>query len=152
MTRGASRAHPLRGSPQARGARPVRFGPARVAGETAIRACPSCAARLFRLRESGDAGRPGRRPARDGGGGGTPPLAADRSVPGAILPDNQAFHPAIEVLAAEDFFLESHRRIFSRMIELSESSRPIDLITLHEGLERTGDLEAEAGARAPGGR
>lgn len=70
---------------------------------------------------------------------------AERSVLGAILLDNQAFHPAIEVLAAEDFFLDSHRRIFTRMIELSESSRPIDLITLHEELERAGELEAAGG-------
>ena len=71
---------------------------------------------------------------------------AERSVLGAILLDNQAFHPAIEVLGAEDFFLDSHRRIFTRMIELSESSRPIDLITLHEELERAGELEAAGGS------
>jgi replicative DNA helicase len=73
-------------------------------------------------------------------------LEAERSVLGAILLDNQAFHPAIEVVDSADFFLDSHRRIFSRMIALSEENRAIDLITLHEELERAGELEAAGGS------
>ncbi|MFQ5663215.1 MAG: replicative DNA helicase [Terriglobia bacterium] len=72
-------------------------------------------------------------------------LEAERSVLGAILLDNEAFHPAIEVLQPADFFLDSHRRIFARMIELSEANRAIDLITLNEELDRTAELEAAGG-------
>ena len=73
-------------------------------------------------------------------------LDAERSVLGAILLDNDAFHPSIEILEPADFSLDSHRRIFTRMITLSESRRPIDMITLSEELERTGELEAVGGS------
>jgi len=73
-------------------------------------------------------------------------LEAERSVLGAILLDNEAFHPAIEILDSADFFLDSHRRLFTRMIGLSEENRAIDLITLHEELDRAGELEAAGGS------
>ncbi len=73
-------------------------------------------------------------------------LDAERSVLGAILLDNEAFHPAIEILEPADFSLDAHRRIFTRMVTLSESRRPIDMITLSEELERTGELEAVGGS------
>ena len=73
-------------------------------------------------------------------------LDAERSVLGAILLDNDAFHPAIEILEAADFSLDSHRRIFTRMVALSEKRQPIDLITLSEELERAGELEGAGGS------
>ncbi|MBI4466685.1 MAG: replicative DNA helicase [Acidobacteria bacterium] len=73
-------------------------------------------------------------------------LDAERSVLGAILLDNQAFHPVIEILEPADFFLDGHRRIFARMIKLSEETHAIDLVTLHEELDRAGELEAAGGS------
>ena len=69
-------------------------------------------------------------------------VQAERSILGAILLDNLAYNQAAEHLRAEDFSLDSHRRIYSRMIDLAESSRPIDMITLIEELERRKELEA----------
>ena len=69
-------------------------------------------------------------------------VEAERSILGAILLDNHAFNEAAEHLKAEDFSLDSHRRIYSRMVELADSSRPIDLITLAEELDRRKELEA----------
>ena len=69
-------------------------------------------------------------------------VEAERSILGAILLDNHAFNEAAEHLKAEDFSLDSHRRIYSRMVELADSSRPIDLITLAEELDRCKELEA----------
>jgi replicative DNA helicase len=69
-------------------------------------------------------------------------VQAERSILGAILLDNLAYSQAAEHLRPEDFSLDSHRRIYSRMIDLAESSRPIDLITLVEELERCKELEA----------
>ncbi len=71
---------------------------------------------------------------------------AERSVLGAILLDNFAFNQAAEVLRAEDFSLDSHRRIFGRMMDLNESGRPIDLVTLSEELGRRKELESVGGA------
>jgi replicative DNA helicase len=69
-------------------------------------------------------------------------VEAERSILGAILLDNLAYHQAAEHLKPEDFSLDSHRRVYSRMMDLAESSRPIDMITLVEELERRKELEA----------
>lgn len=72
-------------------------------------------------------------------------LEAERSVLGAILLDNQALNPALELLRADDFFLDAHRRIFGRMVGLSETNRAIDLVTLADELTRAGEIEAVGG-------
>jgi replicative DNA helicase len=69
-------------------------------------------------------------------------VEAERSILGAILLDNLAYNQAAEHLKPEDFSLDSHRRIYSRMVELAETSRPIDMITLIEELDRVKELEA----------
>jgi replicative DNA helicase len=66
----------------------------------------------------------------------------ERSILGAILQDNFLYNEAAEHLRVEDFMLDSHRRIYQRMVDLAESSRPIDMITLVEELERHRDLQA----------
>ncbi len=71
---------------------------------------------------------------------------AERSVLGAILLDNSAYNQAAAVLTSEDFSLDSHRRLFLRITDLSEHSRPIDLVTLSEELMRHNELEAVGGA------
>jgi replicative DNA helicase len=72
-------------------------------------------------------------------------IEAERSILGAILLDNLSFNQAAEHLKPEDFLLDSHRRIYSRMVDLAESSRAIDLITLAEELDRHGESEAIGG-------
>jgi replicative DNA helicase len=69
-------------------------------------------------------------------------VEAERSILGAILLDNLAYNQAAEHLKPEDFSLDSHRRVYSRMVDLAESSKPIDLITLVEELDRHKELEA----------
>src|SRR5580700_2176534 len=69
-------------------------------------------------------------------------IDAERSILGAVLLDNHAFNDAAEHLKPEDFSIDSHRRIYSRMMDLAESSRPIDIITLVEELEQKKDLQA----------
>jgi replicative DNA helicase len=69
-------------------------------------------------------------------------IEAERSILGAILLDNFSYNQAAEHLRPEDFSLDSHRRIYGRMIDLAESSRPIDIITLVEELDRNKELQA----------
>src|SRR6185295_10676096 len=69
-------------------------------------------------------------------------VEAERSILGAILLDNFSYNQAAEHLKPEDFSLDSHRRIYSRMMDLAESARPIDMITLVEELDRRKELEA----------
>ncbi|HTK95876.1 MAG TPA: replicative DNA helicase [Terriglobales bacterium] len=70
---------------------------------------------------------------------------AERSILGAILLDNFLFNQAAETLKADHFALDSHRRIYSRMMELAEHNKPIDIITLTEELGRRKEVEAVGG-------
>lgn len=71
---------------------------------------------------------------------------AERSILGAILLDNTVCNQAIELLRREDFFLDSHRRIFEKMIAITERVMPIDMITLSDELRRAGEFEQIGGA------
>jgi replicative DNA helicase len=72
-------------------------------------------------------------------------LEAERSVLGAILLHNDAFNLAAEVIDAKDFFRDAHRRIFDKMVKLSERGDAIDLVTLKEELGRAGELDEIGG-------
>jgi replicative DNA helicase len=73
-------------------------------------------------------------------------LEAEQSVLGAILLDNMAMAKAMEVITEEDFYRGAHRKIFTAMLDLSETGEAIDQITLTEHLKRKGDLESVGGA------
>jgi replicative DNA helicase len=73
-------------------------------------------------------------------------LEAERSVLVAILLHNDAFNQAAEIIDSNDFFRDAHRRIFEKMILLSERRHAIDLVTLKEELGRTGEVDEVGGA------
>ena len=73
-------------------------------------------------------------------------LEAEQSVLGAILIENSAINKALEILRPTDFYKESHRKIFSAMIDLSERNEGIDLVTLVEQLKLKDHLEAAGGS------
>jgi replicative DNA helicase len=73
-------------------------------------------------------------------------LEAERSILGAILLDDKALLVVFEHLKPQDFYLDSHRRIFEKMLLLMNNSKPIDLITLKEELQRATELESIGGA------
>ena len=72
-------------------------------------------------------------------------LEAERCVLGAVLINNHAFNQASEIIDSEDFYRDAHRRIFDRMVSLSERSLPIDLVTLKDELGRAGELDDVGG-------
>lgn len=57
---------------------------------------------------------------------------AEKTILGAILLDNAAHSEVAEKIVADEFSLDSHRRIFVAMCALKKEVRPIDLITLQE--------------------
>lgn len=73
-------------------------------------------------------------------------LEAERALLGSVLLDNSALNTAIEFVNKDDFFSESHRLIFEKMLELSEKSRTIDFVTLSEEFSKDGKLEKAGGA------
>ncbi len=66
----------------------------------------------------------------------------ERVILGAMMSDPVAIVDATAKLQVDDFSLDSHRRIYSAMLELSELGHAIDLTTLAAVLERRKELEA----------
>jgi replicative DNA helicase len=72
-------------------------------------------------------------------------VEAERAILGAILLDNSSYPQAAEFLRADDFSLDSHRRIYLRMMELAETGRPVDFVTLTEQLGQHKEIESVGG-------
>ncbi len=70
---------------------------------------------------------------------------AEKTILGAILLDNAAHSEAAEKLEADDFSLDSHRRIYMRMSELMNEQRPVDIVTLANELSRHKEVESVGG-------
>jgi replicative DNA helicase len=77
----------------------------------------------------------------------TPPhsLEAERTVLGGILVHNEHLNVVLSVIAPEDFYLESHRKIIDRIIALVDKGLPVDLLSLTEEVQRAGILEEVGG-------
>jgi replicative DNA helicase len=73
-------------------------------------------------------------------------IEAEEALLGAILLDNTAIDRALELVAPDDFYRESHRKIMRAMVDLSQRSEPVDLITLADALKSRGELPAVGGA------
>ena len=74
-------------------------------------------------------------------------VEAEQSVLGAILIDNSALMTALELIGADDFYRESHRRVFHAMTELFDKSEAIDIITMTDHLSRKNELELVGGGQ-----
>jgi len=68
-------------------------------------------------------------------------LEAEQSVLGGILLENQALNTVLELLTVDDFYSESHRKIFAAVLDLSEKRDPCDLVTLSDALRNRNQLE-----------
>jgi replicative DNA helicase len=72
-------------------------------------------------------------------------IDAEQSVLGAILIDNSALMSTLELLSYEDFYKESHRKIFIGMTDLFDRNEPIDIVTLTDHLRKKNDLDVIGG-------
>ena len=70
---------------------------------------------------------------------------AEKTILGAILLDNAAHSEAAEKIEADDFSLDSHRRIYLRISELMDAQRAVDIVTLANELTRNKEIEAVGG-------
>src|SRR5208337_4906410 len=70
---------------------------------------------------------------------------SEKTILGAILLDNAAHSEASAKIKAEDFSLDSHRRIFECMTSLINDQRAVDIITLSNELTRTKEIETVGG-------
>jgi len=72
-------------------------------------------------------------------------LDAEKSVLGGILLDNNAVNSVLEVLTADDFYSDAHRKIFTAILELADRNEPSDLITLSSILRDRKELDGFGG-------
>ena len=70
-------------------------------------------------------------------------MEAEQSVLGAMLLSENCVLAAVEKLREEDFYVESHRRIWRAMYDLSALSKPVDLVTVTERMEQSAPLSLE---------
>jgi len=75
-------------------------------------------------------------------------VEAERAVLGSIILDNRAISRVRGIMLEEDFYYESHRRIYRSMIALKAKGEPIDPVTLGTNLLDSGELERVGGALA----
>jgi replicative DNA helicase len=73
-------------------------------------------------------------------------VEAEQSLLGALLIDNQAFDRVADVVSAEDFYRDDHRRIWRHVQRLVEASRPADVVTVAESIEASEDKDKTGGA------
>jgi replicative DNA helicase len=72
-------------------------------------------------------------------------IPLEEAVLGAIMVDKDGFPSIIEILRKESFYVEKNQLIFSVMSDLFGKSQPIDLLTVHEALKKSGQLEQAGG-------
>jgi replicative DNA helicase len=72
-------------------------------------------------------------------------IDAEKTILGAILLDNAAHSEAAEKLEADDFSLDSHKRIYIRMSELMDEQRAVDIVTLSHQLAKYKEVESVGG-------
>jgi replicative DNA helicase len=73
-------------------------------------------------------------------------IEAEQSILGGILIENEAINRVTEILDADDFYRDGHRKIFNALINLSERDEPADLITLTNELRKIDELDSIGGA------
>jgi replicative DNA helicase len=72
----------------------------------------------------------------------TPPqsVEAEQSVLGGLLLDNQAWDKIADVVGETDFYRHDHRLIYRHIARLVEMSRPADVVTVSESLDKSAEL------------
>jgi replicative DNA helicase len=73
-------------------------------------------------------------------------VEAEQSLLGALLIDNQAFDRVADLVGADDFYRDDHRRIWRHISKLMEHSRPADVVTVAESIEASEDKDKTGGA------
>ncbi|MCU7805895.1 MAG: replicative DNA helicase [Candidatus Thiodiazotropha sp. (ex Lucinoma borealis)] len=77
----------------------------------------------------------------------TPPnnLHAERAVLGGLMLENRMWPAIREILSDVDFYVRSHKTIFTVMEELDGQQQPIDMVTMAYHLEQSGEIDNVGG-------
>lgn len=77
-----------------------------------------------------------------------PPQAPDveEAILGALLLEKNALAEIVDIIHADDFYLERHKIIFEAIVSLYHASSPVDMRTVIAQLRQVGKLELVEGA------
>ena len=68
-------------------------------------------------------------------------IDAEQSVIGSMFLTKKALQKSLEMLVPEDFYLDSHNKIFTCIKSIDDQKRPVDLTTVAEELSIKGWLK-----------
>src|SRR3954463_16807287 len=68
-------------------------------------------------------------------------IEAEQSLLGALLLDNHAFDRVADLVTAEDFYRDDHRRIWRHISKLIDATRPADVVTVSESIDASEDKD-----------
>ena len=66
-------------------------------------------------------------------------IEAEQSVLGGLLLDNAAFDRIADIIGEGDFYRDEHKRIYRQISKLLERSKPVDVVTVAESLDLSGE-------------
>lgn len=72
-------------------------------------------------------------------------IEAEESVLGSMLLSRDAIIDASEIIKADDFYKETHKKLYSIIMDMFEKNIPVDLVTIVDELRRLNMLEAVGG-------
>lgn len=72
-------------------------------------------------------------------------IEAEQSVLGSMFLSRDAIIDVSEIIKADDFYKESHKKLFDVMMEMFEKDIPVDLVTVVDELRKRNMLEAVGG-------
>ena len=79
--------------------------------------------------------------------GKVPPQAIEleEAVLGAIMLEKDSIITVLDILQAEYFYVDTNKKIYSAIVDLSRDLQPIDILTVTEKLKEKGELEEVGG-------
>jgi replicative DNA helicase len=78
-------------------------------------------------------------------------IEAEQAVLGGLMLDNNAWDHIADRIVEQDFYRLDHRTIYRIMADLVLQSKPLDIITVSEALERSKELDIVGGLNYLGG-
>jgi len=72
-------------------------------------------------------------------------VEAERAVIGSLLISDENISKVSEILIPSDFYTNSHKIIYSAIVDINESGRRVDLVTLQDELDKKEELDAVGG-------
>jgi replicative DNA helicase len=72
-------------------------------------------------------------------------VEAEQSLLGSLLLDNQAFDRVADLVTADDFYRDDHRRIWRHVARLIEAGKPADVVTVSESIDASEDKDRTGG-------